>query len=167
MWNCDEGNTTTIPPGGAMVVCNPQIDPDPFGGYSGQTCSTRTGLEWTTHTFDTAGRPWKITTPDGAVSETIYGLATTGAQIGTTVTVKDQALKERRSITNAFGQLTRVDEPNTSGQLGSISAPIQPSYCAYDILNNLTTVSQGVQTRSFVSTSTEEAGGIGGLSNRV
>ncbi|MBK9529328.1 MAG: RHS repeat-associated core domain-containing protein [Acidobacteria bacterium] len=128
---------------------------NPFRGYTNQDCSTTTGLDWTTNTFDTAGRPWKVTTPDGAVVETLYGLATSGSQIGSVVTVKDQALKERRSVTNALGQLIRVDEPTTAG-LGAIDTPNQPTYYVYDTLNNLTTVKQGgtfaspVQTRSFV-----------------
>jgi YD repeat-containing protein len=77
-------------------------------------------------------------------------LATTGGQIGTVVTVTDQAGRQRRSITNALGQLKRVDEPNDSNQLGTIDSPNQATNYSYDTLNNLTTVSQGVQTRSFV-----------------
>ncbi|MFN0139497.1 MAG: hypothetical protein ACKVQW_05355, partial [Pyrinomonadaceae bacterium] len=122
---------------------------NPFRGYTSQDCSTTTGLEWTSNTFDTAGRPWKVTTPDSAVVETQYLLATTGSQIGTVVTVTDQAGKQRRSITNALGQLVRVDEPDATGNLGSVSAPNQPTSYAYDTLNNLTTVTQGVQTRTF------------------
>lgn len=119
---------------------------------------------WTETTFDQFGRVWKVTSPDNAVVETIYGLATTsGSQIGTVTTVKDQALKERRSLTNALGQLTRVDEPTDSG-LGTIASPNQPTNYGYDLLNNLIqvqqigtnttqcggTVSSCTQTRSFV-----------------
>jgi len=86
-------------------------------------------LLWTENTFDFAGRPWKVTTPDGAIVETLYGLSTSG-EIGTVVTVKDQALKERRSITNVLGQLTRVDEPTASG-LGDLALPNQPTSYSY------------------------------------
>src|SRR5690606_35627002 len=86
---------------------------------------------------------------DSAVVNTEYSLATSGSQIGTTVTVTDQAGKLRRSITNALGQLIRVDEPNSSNQLGSVSSPNQATYYTYDVLNNLKTVNQGVQTRTF------------------
>ncbi len=55
----------------------------------------------------------------------------------------------RRSVTNALGQLIRVDEPNAAGQLGDASSPTQATYYTYDTLNNLTTVNQGVQTRTF------------------
>jgi RHS repeat-associated protein len=119
---------------------------NPFRNVSNPTCST--ALEWTSNTFDSAGRPWKVTTPDGAVVETLYELSPSG-EIGTAVTVKDQAQKQRRSITNALGQLKRVDEPTSSG-LGTIASPHQPTSYDYDTLNNLKTVNQGAQTRDFV-----------------
>src|SRR5690349_20077401 len=37
-----------------------------------------------------------------------------------------------------------------AGGLGTIDTPNQPTFYSYDTLNNLATVSQGVQTRSFV-----------------
>lgn len=121
---------------------------NPFRGYSTQTCSTTTGLDWTTNTFDAAGRPWKVTTPDSAVIETTYSLAaTSGYLLGTVTTVTDQADKQRRSITNALGQLVRLDEPDpdpgrSSDRLGSVSIPNQPTFYGYDTLNNLTSVQQ-------------------------
>ena len=97
---------------------------------------------WTENTFDTAGRPWKVTTPDGAVVKTTYGVAVSGGNIGTWVTVTDQAGKVRRSVTNPLGHLTRVDEPSNTGELGAIDAPNQPTFYSYDLLNNLTQVQQ-------------------------
>ena len=98
---------------------------------------------WTTSLSDALGRNIKtITTSDGAIVKTDYS--------GNTVTVTDQAGKQRRSVTNALGQLMRVDEPNDTGQLDANNAPVQSTSYSYDTLNNLTTVSQGVQTRSFV-----------------
>ena len=105
---------------------------------------------WTENTFDTAGRPWKITTPDNAVVETTYSLATSGNDIGTVVTVTDQALKQRRSVTNALGQLTRVDEPDANGNLGSTTAPTQPTNYFYNTLGKMVRVQQGVQNRYFM-----------------
>lgn len=60
----------------------------------------RTGetVYWTENFYDTAGRMFKVKSPDNAEVETFYGLATTGSQIGTVVTVEDQADKQRRSI---------------------------------------------------------------------
>ena len=128
---------------------------NPFRGYnsSSHNCSTGNGsndIHWTTNTYDNAGRPWKMTTPDGAEVETTYGLAATSSYLlGSVVTVEDQAGKLRRSVTNALGQLKRVDEPNSSNALGTLTAPNQDTTYAYDTLNNLTTVTQGAQTRTF------------------
>lgn len=126
---------------------------NPFRGFTNQDCSTANGtsdIYWTTNTFDAAGRPWKITTPDNTIVETTYDLATSGSNIGTVTTVKDQGLKERRSITNALGQLVRVDEPNASGQLGSVTAPNQATNYSYDTLGKMVRVQQGVQNRYFM-----------------
>lgn len=108
----------------------------------------RTGemLLWTETFYDDLGRAWKVKTPDNAEVETVYGLATSGSQIGTAVTGYDQAEKPRRSITNALGQLIRVDEPDLNNQLGSISSPNQPTLYTYDTLNNLTAVQQDGDT---------------------
>jgi RHS repeat-associated protein len=121
---------------------------NPFRNISSPGCATN--LECTATVYDDFGRVWKVTTPDGSFTETTYALATAGAQIGAVTTIKDQSLKERRWITNALGQLIRVDEPDEAGQLGAIQNPNQPTVYAYDTLNNLTTVTQGAQTRTFV-----------------
>lgn len=124
---------------------------NPFRGYSTQSCSTANGtsnIYWTTPAYDDLGRTVSVTTPDSAVVSTAYSLATSGT-LGASVTVTDQAGKLRRSVTNALGQLIRVDEPNSSNQLGTIGSPNQPTYYSYDTLNNLTTVTQGAQTRTF------------------
>ena len=96
---------------------------------------------WTESFYDALGRVIKVKTPDNAEALTSYS--------GNAVTVTDQAGKLRRSITNALGQLIRVDEPDASGNLGTVASPNQATYYAYDTLNNLTTVNQGIQTRSF------------------
>jgi RHS repeat-associated protein len=89
---------------------------------------------WTTTAFDALGRVVSVTTPDSAVVTTSYA--------GNTVTVTDQAGKARESISDSLGRLTAVYE-DPSGAI------YQTSY-AYDVLDNLTTVTQGAQTRSFV-----------------
>ena len=103
---------------------------------------------WTESTYDDLSRVTKVVTPDNAEVTTAYGLSTSGT-LGTVVTVTDQAGKQRRSLTNGLGQLTRVDEPDDAGSLGTIASPNQPTAYSYDTLSNLTTVNQGVQTRSF------------------
>jgi RHS repeat-associated protein len=89
---------------------------------------------WTTSAFDSLGRIISMTTPDSAVLTTSYS--------GNTVTVSDQAGKSRKRVTDALGRTTSVyEDPNGLNYL---------TICTYDVLDNLTTVSQGVQTRTFV-----------------
>jgi len=89
---------------------------------------------WTTSAFDALSRVISVTTPDSAVVSTAYS--------GNTVTVTDQAGKARKSVTDTLGRLTTVYE-DPSGLNYSTSYN-------YDVLDNLTTVSQGVQARTFV-----------------
>jgi RHS repeat-associated protein len=103
--------------------------------------------------YDDLGRLTKVKTPDNAEVETSYALATSGSQIGTMITVEDQADQLKRSISNAMGQLIRIDEPTDSGGLGTVSSPNQATIYAYNTLNNLTTVTQGSQTRTFTYSS--------------
>jgi YD repeat-containing protein len=57
--------------------------------------------------------------------------------------VTDQASKQRKSVTDALGRLKTVYEPDSGGTLN-----VNTDY-TYDVLNNLLTVSQGSQTRTF------------------
>lgn len=88
---------------------------------------------WTVTAFDALGRLISVTTPDSAVASTTY--------LGNSVTVTDQAGKARKSVSDGLGRTTAVYE-DPSG------ANYQTSY-AYDTLDNLITVIQGVQTRTF------------------
>ncbi len=98
--------------------------------------------------YDDLGRVTKAKTlGDNAEVLTAYSLATSGSQIGTVVTTTDQSGRLRRTITDGLGQLKRVDEPNDSNQLGSISSPSQPTVYSYDALNNLTQVYQASATQ--------------------
>ena len=89
---------------------------------------------WTTSVFDALGRVFSVTTPDNAAVTTNYS--------GNTVTASDQTSKARKSVTDALGRLTSVFE-DPSG------LNYQTSY-TYDVLDSLTLVSQGSQTRTFV-----------------
>jgi RHS repeat-associated protein len=97
---------------------------------------------WTTSAFDALGRVISVTTPDGA--------QVTSAYAGNTVTVTDQAGKKRRSVTDGLGRLVRVDEPDANGNLDVNGVPVQSTSYSYDALDNLTGVTQGAQTRTFV-----------------
>jgi RHS repeat-associated protein len=102
---------------------------------------------WTTALSDALGRSIKTITPDGAIVKIEYS--------GNTATATDQAGKKRRSVTNALGQLTRVDEPNNAGGLDVGGVPIQPTNYAYDTLGNLTSVQQvGTNAEQCGSTTT-------------
>jgi RHS repeat-associated protein len=88
---------------------------------------------WTTTTYDDLNRVLTVTTPDGATVETTYS--------GNLVTVKDQANKKRRSVTDALGRLANViEDPD--------GVAYQTDY-SYDTLGNLTVVNQGGQRRYF------------------
>lgn len=84
---------------------------------------------------------------------TSYSISPTG-DIGTVVTTTDASLRKGRSITNALGQLIRVDEPtgistNANTDLGDIDSPIQPTRYKYDAYGKMVEVTQGVQKRYF------------------
>ena len=88
---------------------------------------------WNTTFLDVFGRSVKIRTADNAIVRTSY--------VGNTVMVTDQAGKTRKSVADALGRLLTVYEDPAG-------LNYQTTY-AYDVLNNLTTVTQGTQTRSF------------------
>ena len=91
---------------------------NPFRNWSSQDCSTQNGTNdifWTTNTFDTAGRPWKVTTPDTAHVDTTYSVATGGGQIGTVVTVTDRS--EETGFTPAIpSRITDISGTKTTRQ---------------------------------------------------
>ena len=63
----------------------------------------------------------------------------------------DPAGKKRRSRLDGLGRLVRVDEPTGSpGALGATGSPNQATSYSYSALDNLTGVTQGSQTRTFV-----------------
>jgi YD repeat-containing protein len=106
---------------------------------------------YTTTTYDLAGRVTAVTTPDGATVSTAYD--------GARVMVTDQAQKKRISETDGLGRLLKVWEVRspdsdtvsiTFPQSGGTTYYGYLTQYTYDALDNLTTVAQGVQTRTFV-----------------
>ena len=88
---------------------------------------------WATTAFDTLERTTSITLPDNAVTLTSYS--------GNSITVTDPALKKKKSVSDALGRLREVyEDPNGLNYLTSYT---------YDVLDGLTTVTQGTQTRTF------------------
>ena len=108
---------------------------NPYRPLKGETTA------WTENFYDALNRVVKVKTPDNAEVTTIYS--------GNTVTVTDQSLKKRRSVTNALGQLIRIDEPNDAGQLDVNGVPVQSTNYSYNTLGSLVKVSQGNQNRFF------------------
>jgi YD repeat-containing protein len=128
------------------------------------------GIVYTDTTYDALGRKHTVSNPYRSTSDLTYGLTTFGYDglsrvktvttsdnavvttdySGNQTTVTDQGGKPRRSLTDALGRLTRVDEPNKdTGALGDVTSPVQPTSYSYDALDDLKTVMQGGQTRSF------------------
>ena len=125
---------------------------NPFRGYSTQDCTTANGtndIYWTLNSYDDLGRIIEITGPDNSIFETSYSLATSGSHLGTVQVIRDEANKTRRIIRDVFENIIRVDEPDDSGNLGSISSPPQQTVYDYDLKGNLIQIVQGVQTRVF------------------
>ena len=113
------------------------------------SCSINPSGVWTTSTFDVLGRVTQVTLPRGDDANPSY---TTTAQMtyeGEVTTATDQAGKQRRQVTDALGRLIRVDEPNSSNSLGTVSSPNQSTSYTYDVLDNLVKVTQGSQERYF------------------
>jgi RHS repeat-associated protein len=97
---------------------------------------------WTETRFDALGRPLKIIPPDGSASAN----NTTYSYSGNTVTITDPAGKQRKSETDALGRLVTVYEPDVSDG----NSLTQTTAYTYNMLDLLTGVSQGSQTRTFV-----------------
>jgi RHS repeat-associated protein len=89
---------------------------------------------WTTTAFDELSRTISVTTPDSAVVSTSYS--------GNSVTVTDQALKKKKTVTDALGRLKEVYEDPTG-------LNYQTTY-DYDALGNMVKVTQGTQQRFFM-----------------
>ena len=109
---------------------------------------------WTTNDYDALGRVKTITTPDSNTVSFNYGGSVSfsyagGVVQGSAVTVTDQAGKQRRQIVDALGRLRRVDEPDLTGDLGTLAEPKQSTIYEYDALGSLTHVQQGAQHRYF------------------
>ncbi|MEK6300230.1 MAG: RHS repeat-associated core domain-containing protein [Acidobacteriota bacterium] len=112
--------------GRAKRITNPyRTTNDPTYGY-------------TDTTFDLLGRVTRVETFSGSG---VSAGAVTTAYSGNQVTVTDQALKVRRSVTDGLGRLKQViEDPNLLAYSTNYT---------YDALDDLTSVIQNVQTRTF------------------
>jgi RHS repeat-associated protein len=109
---------------------------------------------WTQTTYDTLGRAWRVTTPDGAKVITRFD--------GPKTLVTDQSGKQRLSKTDALGRLSEVWEVRSADAAMGTEAVSFPHYAdvpdvaagyrtsyTYDVLGNLRKVEQGTQHRYF------------------
>lgn len=103
---------------------------------------------WTTSTFDRLGRVTQVTMPRGDNDNSLTTTVQT-TFAGDFTTITDQAGKQRRQKTDALGRLVRLDEPDSSGSLGTTTSPNQSTSYDYDVLDNLVKITQGSQYRYF------------------
>jgi RHS repeat-associated protein len=135
----------------------------PYRADTSSAASGDTTMGWTRSKTDNAGRVVEVQTFGGSSLPAPWGSNTTTTGTVTTAydanisTVSDQAQKQRRSVVDGLGRLIRVDEPNASGALDDPGSPNQPTYYTYDVLGNLTKVTQSdgttTQQRDFVYSS--------------
>jgi RHS repeat-associated protein len=92
---------------------------------------------WTTSQFDALGRPTKTILPDGA--QTVMSYSTN------TATSTDPAGKAHKSVVDGLGRLVSVYEPDPAN---GNALTIQTTY-SYNVLNSVTVVTQGIQTRTY------------------
>ena len=96
---------------------------------------------WTTSVYDAMDRVTLVTLADGATVQTAYE--------GVYTTTTDQAGKKRRQQTDALGRITRVDEPDNSGNLGAVSSPAQATSYEYNTNGQVIHITQNAQHRYF------------------
>jgi RHS repeat-associated protein len=109
-----------------------------------------------TSKYDGFGRSLGATHPDGEATKIAYGAAVTAqggltAQkssaygVGFPILSVDEQGNLRQKWLDGFGRVIEVDEPSGAGGLTSAN---YTNY-SYDVLGNLTSVVEGVQTRSY------------------
>jgi hypothetical protein len=105
-------------------------------------------MAWKRTKFDNGGKVIEVETFIGAAPPAPWGSNSVSSGKFTTeydaefTTVTDQAGKKRRSRLDGLGRLVRVDEPDSVGNLGGTTAPVQPTDYAYNVLDNLIQTSQ-------------------------
>ena len=140
-----------------------QLVSNSYRAATSSAASSEPTMGWTRSKSDSTGRIVEMQTFGGAGLPAPWGTNTTSTGTATTsydanfTTVSDQNQKQKRSLIDALGRLIRVDEPDANGVLGSPTSPNQPTHYIYDVLANLTKVTQSdgvtTQSRDFVYSS--------------
>jgi RHS repeat-associated protein len=147
--------TTQLLDGSSTLYSASDTQYDPLGhAYKVSNPYTSSPAYWTQTNFDALGRGIKTTLPDNSLGTASYS--------DNTATTTDPAGKQRKTVSNGLGRLISVYEPDPSS---GNTLTLQTSY-AYNVLDELTQVTQGVQTRTYVydalgrlsSSTTPEAG---------
>jgi len=89
----------------------------------------------TGYTYDALGRETIVTLPDNQTIQTTYS--------GSAVTATDQVNRKIKRETDGLGRLVKVTEQDAAGAL------TQDTNYSYNLLDKLTLVNQGNQTRAF------------------
>ena len=127
---------------------------DSSGRVTQQSRPYRSGdtIRWNTSVYDGLSRVTSTTAPDGSVVQTFYNESNrpsaASSTAGDTARVVDPWGRERWGRTDALGRLVEVVEPDQNGS-GSVASNGMATTYGYDTLGNLTSVTQGSQTRSF------------------
>ncbi len=139
---------------------------DSFGRVERVTNPFRQGdtVYWSKTRYDEMGRAVETYAPATLADITANNLTSLGVTsfnistvpnfVGTVVTTTDASGRKGRSITNALGQLLRVDEPTAisgteTNDLGALATPNQPTSYKYDLYGKMVEVTQGIQKRFF------------------
>ena len=153
---CQPANLPECLASNSSVLGSYQLVSNAYRASTSSAAGSETSMGWSRSRSDKGGRTIAVETFTGSSLPAPWGSnsASTGLVINASdanaTTVTDQAGKMWRRLEDGLGRLSRVDEPDPNGALGSSSSPNQPTVYTYDALDNLTTVVQGVQQRTFV-----------------
>jgi RHS repeat-associated protein len=111
-------------------------------------------IYWSKTEYDELGRavesfaPAQSSSTGDSLGTTAFSISTVTNYVGTVVTTTDASGRKSRSITNALGQLLRIDEATSVGgtadaDLGSTQNPNQPTYYIYSPQGKMVKVQQG------------------------
>jgi RHS repeat-associated protein len=132
------------------------LSSNPYRANTSAQAGNETTMGWSRSKVWNSGRRSEIETFSGAPLPAPWGSNANSTGIlktetdANSKTITDQAGKKKRNIFNSLGQVTRVDEPDNAGNLGTVSSPVQATYYSYNTLGNLVEVTQGNQRRYFL-----------------
>jgi RHS repeat-associated protein len=116
-----------------------QIQYDPLGhAYRTSNPFTSTAQYWTETDYDVLDRPTKVIAPDNSTLTYVYST--------NSVVVTDPTGKQKKILTDGLGRTSGVYEPDPNNG----NSLTQYTSYAYTVMDDLTSVSEGQQTRTYV-----------------